>query len=301
MSTITFPIVCKSDEDIPSVMLNLEAIVKKGRILPKGVTFDMLRPYRVTYVHPLWIEPLMDANINNIMLGVHACEYINSLKLSPPSIDILRVFSMDPTKIKVVLIGQDPYPLTYKLKGDPVEYTDAIGYSFATKNPKGSASLKNIYNELTLEGFPVINPNDYSLSGWIEQGVFLLNFCLVYYRSGTKVEPAIEVPWWKLFTKNIIQSIEKFNPHTKFLLMGSFAQSLMKNGYIKREQSCVTCGHPSSRNVGDTTSFIGSGCFNMVNHILGNDCIKWQQNVSEAEMRTLQTHVHHDHQQSEQP
>jgi len=130
--------------------------------------------------------------------------------------------------IKVVILGQDPYP-------NP---NNALGLAFAVpeQNPYNAGSVINMYKNIR-EDYPGQWREDFTLSHWIKQGVFLLNTVLT---TKALVSAAHENIGWKEFTSNALRFLVKKKPNTVFLLMGAKAQAL--KGIAKHS---VCCPHPS--------------------------------------------------------
>lgn len=175
--------------------------------------------------------------------------------------DIFNAFKLTPyDKIKVVLIGQDPYH----------NDNEAHGLAFSVLNNKTPKSLQNIFKELESDlNIKRTNPN---LTDWAKQGVFLINATLTVKKYQANSHKNIG---WNIFTDNVIKEIEKNDNVIVYILLGNFAQSKKclitnKNHYV------IETSHPSffSCNKG----FFGSKIFSRTNKLLeGNniDPIIW--------------------------
>jgi len=165
----------------------------------------------------------------------------------PPTEDIFNVFKMPIHKIKLVILGQDPYPNTGQ----------AIGYAFAIdKNTSKPPSLRIIEKEL---GHTLSN----ELTEWRKQGVFLLNTALT-----VKAKTAgSHLMYWKEFTKSVINEISRVNP-CSWLLMGKHAQSFEL--YIQEEGNIIyKTPHPAAETyAGGKAGFYGSNVFKKINNSL---------------------------------
>ena len=115
-------------------------------------------------------------------------------------------------KVKVVIIGQDPY------HGEG----EAHGFAFSVKpGIKIPPSLKNIYKELNAE-YGCYIPNNGYLMKWAEQGVLLLNAVLTVEKD----KPAShQGKGWETFTDRVIEEIDKKDEPVVFMLWGNFAKS----------------------------------------------------------------------------
>ena len=177
----------------------------------------------------------------------------------PPRELIFRVFSMDVEKIKVVILGQDPYH-------GP---NQATGLAFSCNDGKSlQPSLRNIFKEINDE-FPE-RKYDFKtgdLGRWNdEENIFLLNTALSVKAS----EPGSLLDEWREFTVAVIDYIDRYNPNCVFLLMGRPAQ--LKAQYIEKKDRIITCVHPSPLSA--SKGFFGSGVFKAIEDIVGP--INWQ-------------------------
>ncbi len=166
-------------------------------------------------------------------------------------------------KVKVVIIGQDPY------HGEG----EAHGLAFSV-NPgiKIPPSLKNIYKELNNEyGYDI--PNNGYLLSWAKQGVLLLNAVLTVEKD----KPASHRnKGWEIFTDEIIKEIDKKNEPVVFMLWGNFARS--KKELIKNKKHLVLeSTHPSPFSA--RNGFFGCNHFKLANEFLRKNNmeeIDWQ-------------------------
>ncbi|MFN5443966.1 MAG: uracil-DNA glycosylase [Crocinitomicaceae bacterium] len=145
---------------------------------------------------------------------------------------ILKVLELSPKNIKVVILGQDPYPT----------FGHANGLSFSVNNkvaplPK---SLSNIYKELKKE-FPNFNPSNGNLEKWFEQGVFLLNTILTIRQGQPLSHKRIG---WELFTINIIKYLQNQQKDIVYLLWGKNAH-LYENYIDNSKNLIIKTSHPS--------------------------------------------------------
>ena len=163
------------------------------------------------------------------------------------------------SKLKVVIIGQDPYH----------QQNQANGLSFSVgKNVKIPPSLNNIFKELNSD----INkplPNNGDLTYLSKQGVLLLNSCLSVRMSS----PGSHYNFgWERFTDKIISIISEKKSNVVFLLWGS--KSISKSKLIDTNKHLIlTSGHPSplSANRG---YWFGNRHFSKTNDYLKNNGLK---------------------------
>jgi uracil-DNA glycosylase len=177
----------------------------------------------------------------------------------PEKENVYRVFEMDVTKIKVVLLGQDP-------DHGP---NQAHGLSFSVPTGvKIPPSLRNIFKELQNE-FPERNYNFVSgnLEQWFyREKIFLLNASLtvVEGKAGSHMKQ------WETFTNSVIEFISAQNPMCIFLLLGNFAKA--KEKYILNKERIINGVHPSPLSAHN--GFFNSNIFIKVEELLGTN-IDW--------------------------
>ncbi len=187
-----------------------------------------------------------------------------SHKVFPPGPMIFRAFNSTPfEKVKVVILGQDPY------HGDG----QACGLSFSV--PEGVTvpkSLQNIYKELRDDvGF--IIPVNGNLQKWADQGVLLLNATLTVraHTAGSHQRHG-----WETFTDCVIQRLSEQRTGIVFLLWGNYA--IEKQRLIDTSKHYVLkAPHPSPLSA--SRGFFGCRHFSKTNEILaslGKFPIDWQ-------------------------
>ena len=181
----------------------------------------------------------------------------------PPGPLIFNAFNTTPfDKVKVVIIGQDPYH----------QPGQAMGLSFSV--PKGittPASLRNIYKELHNDvGMEI--PNHGDLTPWAEQGVFLLNAMLTVERSKAGSHKKIG---WQTFTDAVIQKLSEKHEGLIFMLWGNFAKG-KKVLIDEMKHYVLEAVHPSPL---AGNAFMGCKHFSKTNELLakqGKSEINWQ-------------------------
>ena len=176
----------------------------------------------------------------------------------PSSKLIFKSLEVDPDDVKVVIVGQDPYPNSQH----------AMGLAFSVPAEVGvlPASLKNIYKELEAD-LGIIRENG-DLSAWLEQGVLLLNMSLTVLPNETGSHSKIG---WQVITQEIISHVAKLGALA--VLWGREAQLMSK--YFALEDQFIA-PHPSPLSV--YRGFYGSKPFSKVNSRLvekGLTPIKW--------------------------
>ena len=150
----------------------------------------------------------------------------------PPGSQIFAAFDLCPfDRVKVVIIGQDPYHEPGQAEGLCFSVADGVPHP---------PSLQNIFKEIEADlGRPA--PKSGSLRRWAEQGVLLLNATLTVeaHRAGSH-----QGKGWEQFTDACIARLSAEREHLVFILWGSYAQR--KGAIIDRSRHLVlTSAHPS--------------------------------------------------------
>jgi uracil-DNA glycosylase len=167
-------------------------------------------------------------------------ELLNSVDLEyqnhncyPPKKFIFEAFNhCSFSKIKVVIIGQDPYHGKGEANGLCFSVNDGV---------KIPPSLRNIYKELVDDLGSIFIPNSGNLTSWANQGVLLLNAGLTVREDVPNSHQYLK---WNLFTDAVIQKLSDEKEGLVFLLWGGFAQK--KGVKINREKHLILeSGHPS--------------------------------------------------------
>ena len=172
----------------------------------------------------------------------------------PPGSVLFNAFNLTPfDKVKVVILGQDPYHGKGQAHGLSFSVLDGV---------KPPPSLANIYKELKADiGMEI--PMHGNLTSWAEQGVLLLNASLTV-RDGEPMSHA-KIGWAK-FTNAVIELISEQKEHVVFILWGKFAQE--KKALINTDAHFVLqSAHPSPLSA--HTGFLGCKHFSLTNEILG--------------------------------
>jgi uracil-DNA glycosylase len=221
------------------------------------------------------IDPKIDPGWKKVLIEEFSADYFNEMKeflkkekesgasIYPPGPEIFSAFNLTPfDKVKVVLLGQDPYH----------GKNQAHGLSFSVKEGiTPPPSLKNIFKELHNDtGLPI--PQSGNLTKWAEQGVFLLNAILTVE---AKKPASHQKKGWEKFTDAVIKTISDKKEGIVFILWGKFAQS--KEELIdKSKHFILKAAHPSPYSA--DKGFFGSKPFSKVNSLLkktGKDPIDW--------------------------
>ena len=181
----------------------------------------------------------------------------------PPGRMIFKAFELTPVdKVKVVILGQDPYH-------GPGQ---AMGLSFSV--PDGMAappSLKNIFKEIESD-LGIVMSGRPNLEKWAEQGVLLLNSILTVRGGEAASHSGIG---WQQFTDAVIRYISDNLEGVVFLLWGNYARS-KKDLIDTSRHHVLEAAHPSPLARG---AFFGCRHFSMTNNILlseGRTPIDWK-------------------------
>jgi uracil-DNA glycosylase len=217
-------------------------------------------------IEPSWKEILKtEFNQPYFQQLIHHIKTEKSQKkiIYPPGPYIFNAFDSTPIdKVKVVILGQDPYH-------GPGQ---AHGLCFSVQHGVDPPpSLLNIFKELRDDiGIPV--PNHGNLSKWAAQGVFLLNASLTV-RAG---EPMSHSKiGWATFTDAVIKKVSAEREQAVFMLWGKFAQE--KRVLIDESKHCILRSvHPSPLSA--SGGFFGCKHFSKANEWLmskGIDPVDW--------------------------
>ena len=189
-------------------------------------------------------------------------EYHNTT-VYPPGKLIFNAFNLCPyDKVKVVIIGQDPYHGPGQAHGLCFSVNDSVPFP---------PSLQNIFKEIHDDlGSPM--PASGNLTRWAQQGVLLLNATLTVraHQAGSHQKKG-----WEEFTDAAIRALAENREHLVFILWGSYAQK--KGAFIDRNKHLVlTSVHPSPLSA--YHGFFGNKHFSRTNEYLiqhGKTPINW--------------------------
>lgn len=181
----------------------------------------------------------------------------------PPGRLIFNAFNLCPfDKVKVVIIGQDPYHGPGQAHGLCFSVNDGVPFP---------PSLQNIFKEIHDDlGTPI--PASGNLTRWAQQGVLLLNATLTVraHQAGSH-----QGRGWETFTDAAIRTLAESREHLVFILWGAYAQK--KGAFIDREKHLVlTSVHPSPLSA--YHGFFGNKHFSRANAYLaehGETPIHW--------------------------
>ena len=190
-------------------------------------------------------------------------EYGGGTPIYPPARLIFNAFDHCPfNKVKVVILGQDPYHGAGQANGLCFSVNKGIPFP---------PSLLNIFKEIQSDlGTPI--PQDGDLTRWSDQGVLLLNATLTVaaHRAGSH-----QGKGWETFTDAVVKALNERREKLVFLLWGAYARR--KGEIIDRSRHCVIeSAHPSPLSAHN--GFFGSNPFGRANEYLaanGIDPVDW--------------------------
>ena len=178
---------------------------------------ELLGEFDKTYFHELM------AFVNN-EYSIDTCY--------PPDYQIFAAFNATHLdKLKVVIIGQDPYHGEGQALGLCFSVNDGVSYP---------PSLRNIFEEIRRETSKCV-PESGNLERWAAQGVLLLNAVLTVRRGNAGSH---QNKGWERFTDEVIRKISTEKTNVVFMLWGGYAK---KKGAIvdKKKHLVLESGHPS--------------------------------------------------------
>ncbi|HUY62835.1 MAG TPA: uracil-DNA glycosylase [Candidatus Paceibacterota bacterium] len=185
-------------------------------------------------------------------------------KTYPPPKYIFRAFDLCPfDKVKVVILGQDPYHGPRQANGLCFAVNEGIAVP---------PSLQNIYKEIASDlGKPLVH-TDGDLSRWATQGVLLLNATLTVRAD---LAGSHQGKGWERFTDAAIRALSEEREHAVFMLWGNYAKA--KGAHIDRSKHLVLeAAHPSPLSA--ASGFFGCKHFSKANAYLaehGEEPIDW--------------------------
>lgn len=203
-------------------------------------------------VHPTWAEALQPVSAEVTRLGDFLrAEVASGRGYLPAGEHVLRAFSRPLDEVKVLIVGQDPYPTPGHAVG--------LSFSVAPDVRPVPRSLQNIYAEMGTDlGLPP--PSNGDLSPWADQGVLLLNRVLTV-RPGAA--GSHRGKGWETVTAQAIQALVERGGPLVAILWGRDARDLGPAlGQVPRIESA----HPSPLSA--RGGFFGSRPFSRANELL---------------------------------
>lgn len=213
-------------------------------------------------VHPSWVPALAPAEATVAELGRFLREEVAAGRgYLPPGPQVLRVFTTPLDRVRVLVVGQDPYPTPGHAVG--------LCFSVAPDVRPIPRSLQNIYAELTSDlGLPPAPTGD--LSPWVDQGVMLMNRVLTV-RPGAPASHRGK--GWEQLTDLAVAALARRGGPLVAVLWGREARALAPAlGDVPTVQSA----HPSPLSA--RSGFFGSRPFSRTNELLvaqGGEPVDW--------------------------
>jgi uracil-DNA glycosylase len=181
----------------------------------------------------------------------------------PPARDVFAALALTPPEaVRVVILGQDPYPTP----------GDAHGLAFSVRDGVAvPRSLANIFKELKAD-IGMEPPRSGSLLSWARQGVLLLNACLTVKAGEAGAHRGLG---WEALSEQAVRHVSATSPAAVFILWGADAQK--KRGLIdERRHFVIATAHPSPLSA--RRGFFGSRPFSRANAWLqakGREGVAW--------------------------
>ena len=211
-------------------------------------------------IHPAWYLPGLQSVLEGALAEAEQAGQQRQVLPAPEK--ILRAFESDPTQVKVLIVGQDPYPTP----------GHSVGLAFSAELPAGEPlpkSLKNIYTEYSEDlGLPA--PASGDLSPWADRGVLLLNRVLTVQAGAAGSHRG---KGWEAINEAAVRQVAA-NSHFAAILWGKQAQQLAP---LIGAERCVMSPHPSPLSA--YRGFFGSRPFTRANEILeaaGGAPVDWR-------------------------
>jgi uracil-DNA glycosylase len=216
-----------------------------------------------------WYEKLKPFK-HYVVKAIAQAKELNEIVYPPPH-KVFDAFKMPFDKVRVIIIGQDPYH----------GHGQANGLAFSVnKGTEVPRSLSNIYKELNSDlGLSI--PNHGDLTQWVDQGVLLLNSSLTV-SAGRPASHALF--GWQEFTTEVIRVLSEEKESLVFILWGMDAINKTK-GIDLAKHYVIKSTHPSFYSADKPTknikAFFGSKPFSQCNEYLSytkKEIINWQIN-----------------------
>lgn len=215
-------------------------------------------------IPPAWVDALAGVAPQVAALEARAAAARDAgARIAPAAADTFRALALTPpASVRVVLLGQDPYPTP--------GHADGLAFS-VRPGVAPPRSLRNIFRELGDDlGLP--EPATGSLEGWARQGVLLLNTALTTQEGAANAHAR----WgWAPVTDAIIDAVSAGQAPTVFLLWGRNAQA--KAPRVAPRHTILAAPHPSPLSA--RTGFFGARPFSRANAALaaaGRGAIDWR-------------------------
>ena len=182
-------------------------------------------------------------------------------KIVPTTDLIFDSLQVEPNQVRIVILGQDPYPNSAHANG--------LAFAVSLETSPTPSSLRNIFKELDADLGGTANVKQ-DLKSWANQGVLLLNTSL----TTTHGKSAAHATWpWTPVVNQILKSVTERNPNVVAILWGRAARNY---SYLFNPSRIITSAHPSPLSA--HRGFFGSKPFSSANAMLtlnGQQAINW--------------------------
>ena len=209
-------------------------------------------------IDPTWIPFFQQEAQKNYFfpLLTKIDEEYKNYKCWPRKENVFRLFrEISINKIKVVILGQDPYHLP--------EVADGLAFS-TQKNNYIPASLKNIFLELS-QDLNCSPPTKSNLLPWVKEGVFLLNTALTV-KDGQALS---HMKPWEEFIYSLLKYLNNYNHEIIWIFWGQKARKIGEQcGINQTNNHVLISAHPSPYSA--EYGFFGSRPFSKTNNLLTN-------------------------------
>ncbi len=199
--------------------------------------------------------------------------------INPEAENVLRFLNQDLSKIKIIILGQDPYPEKGRATGRAFEVGDLNSWNEKFRQ----VSLKNIIRaihkvyrgytryedikkfseiqkEIKKEEFEILAP-DKLFKSWEKQGVLLLNTYLTVEAG----KPGSHKKIWEKFNENLLNYISQNNKDIKYFLWGKHAES--RKEFIKSGKLYIS-RHPMMCSSKYKEDFLKNSCFKETKNLI---------------------------------
>lgn len=214
-------------------------------------------------IHPSWVEPFNSAQESlDLVAEFIEQEFVTGRQVFPLQQNIMRAFKVPFEQVKVVIVGQDPYPTP----GDAV----GLSFSVAPERSQLPRSLKNIFKELQSD-LDVEPPANGDLSQWVTQGVLLLNRVLTVRSGEAGSHRGIG---WEQVTEQALRALN--GREDKPLVAVLWGNDAIASKDFLSNAAVIESAHPSPLSA--SRGFFGSKPFSRVNRVLtelGQNPIRW--------------------------
>jgi len=231
----------------------------------------------ITDIHPSWNNFLTNTireKLIDISKQISILIDDNTELLTPQTSKVMRFLSMPANDIKVIILGQDPYPQPNIATGRAFEVSNLKSWKTPFRNPSLQNIVRAIYNAYTGKinkyseiraelniSFEMLEPSKI-FNHWEKQGVLLLNTAFTCKVNDSNSHSEI----WKDFTNELLTYINLQSPDAYWFLWGNNA----KNAVAELElNNTIFSYHPSRCNLREQDFLFGKrNCFCETKHII---------------------------------